>query len=215
MKDQPRVASYLRVSTTDKQSPEMQLREAEEFCERRGWKPETFVDRVSSGKVRPELERMLQLCRHRKFDVVVVYRFDRFARSSMELLSALEEFRALGIDFISLHENIDTTTPQGKLMFAIVAAFAEFEREIIRERVRSGLAAARARGKVFGRPRTQVDLNRVAQLRQLGRSYRQIGSEMGLDPTLVCRALARSNHPSETQVVSACVSVPEQQRVCA
>lgn len=199
-----RVALYVRVSTTDKQDPQVQERELREYCERRGWQPEIFTDRISSGKIRPELERMKQLCRRRMFDVVVVYRFDRFARSSMELLTALEEFRTLGIDFVSLHENVDTTTPQGKLMFAIIAAFAEFEREIIRSRVRSGIAAARARGVKLGRPKRQFDLTNVALLRAAGHSWRKIGTEIGVDPSLVCRAFARCGE-----------IVPETSSVCA
>src|SRR5882762_8638243 len=140
-----RAVIYARVSTTDKQDPEMQVREITEFCERRGWikpKPAVLIDRISSGKFRPELEKLKALCQRRKVDVVVVYRFDRFARSATELLRALEEFRALGVDFVSLHENIDTTTPVGKLVFTFLAGVAEFERAIIRERVISGLRNA-------------------------------------------------------------------------
>jgi DNA invertase Pin-like site-specific DNA recombinase len=145
----------------------------------------------------------------------LVYRYDRFARSLRQLVNALCEFDALGIQFISLHEGVDTSTPNGRLVFGIFASIAEFEKELIRDRVRSGLANARAKGKVFGRPRRAVDLIRVAQLRQNGRSFREIGREMGLDPTLICRAFNRSNHPSETQAASSFVSVSEEQRVCA
>jgi DNA invertase Pin-like site-specific DNA recombinase len=185
-----RAAIYARVSTADKQDPEMQTREITEFCERRGWKnPAVMVDRMSSGKIRPELEKLKALCRRRKFDVVVVYRFDRFARSSVELLTALEEFRTLGIDFVSLHENVDTTTAQGKLMFAIIAAFAEFERSIIRERVISGLALAKSKGVRLGRPRRDPDLATIRALRSQGRSWRHIASLMGVPVTTVRRAL--------------------------
>lgn len=202
-----RVCLYIRVSTTDKQDPQVQERELREYCERRGWQPEIFTDRISSGKIRPELERMKQLCRRRMFDVVVVYRFDRFARSSMELLTALEEFRTLGIDFVSLHEAVDTTTAQGKLMFAIIAAFAEFEREIIRSRVRSGIAAARARGTILGRPKRELDLVHIRTLRAAGRSWRQVGAEMGCDGSLALRIFARDSgrceNPLQTPVASA------------
>jgi DNA invertase Pin-like site-specific DNA recombinase len=176
-----RVALYARVSTTDKgQDPEMQLRELREYAQRRGWKSEVFVDRTSSAKLRPELERLRQLCRGRKFDVVLVYRFDRFARSMPELINALQEFNVLGIQFVSLHEHVDTTTPQGRLVFGIFAAIAEFERDLIRERVRSGLANAKAKGKKLGRPRTYVDLDQVATLRTSGASWRAIAEELGV-----------------------------------
>jgi DNA invertase Pin-like site-specific DNA recombinase len=185
-----RAAIYARVSTADKQDPEMQTREITEFCERRGWKnPAVMVDRMSSGKVRPELEKLKTLCRRRKFDVVVVYRFDRFARSSVELLTALEEFRTLGIDFVSLHENVDTTTAQGKLMFAIIAAFAEFERSIIRERVISGLALAKAKGVRLGRPRRMPAADVIRALRGAGHTWRHIADQLGISMATAKRAV--------------------------
>lgn len=169
----------------------MQVREIREFCERRQWaKPIEFVDRISSAaRIRPELEQLKALCKRRRVDVVVVYRFDRFARSPLELLQALEEFRSLGIDFVSLHENIDTTTPHGKLMFTVIAAFAEFEREIIRQRVRSGLAQARAEGKKLGRPRRNADVEQIRLLRRSGHSWRHIAGVMGIPVSTVRRAL--------------------------
>ena len=105
---------------------------------------------------------------------MVVYRYDRFARSLRQLVDALEEFRALRIEFVSLHEGVDTSTPNGRLIFGIFASIAEFERELIRERVRSGLAAARARGKRIGRPRKNVDGAQIARLRSQGASWRTI-----------------------------------------
>lgn len=185
-----KAAIYARVSVGEKQDPEMQIREMLEFCRRREWdEVESFTDRMSSGKVRPELERLKALCRKRKFDVVIVYRFDRFARSLVELVNALEEFRVLGIDFISLHESMDTLTPQGKLMFAINAAFAEFERALIRERVRSGIANARAKGKRLGRPSRNPDVEQIRALRDAGRSWRHIATVMRIPVTTVRRAL--------------------------
>jgi DNA invertase Pin-like site-specific DNA recombinase len=167
----------------------MQLRELREYCEHREWgKPVIFIDRTSSTKVRPELEKLKVLCRRRRFDVVVVYRFDRFARSPIELLTALEEFRTLKVDFVSLHENVDTTTPGGKLMFTMIAAFAEFEREIIRERVRSGLATARANGKRLGRPRRNPDVEQIRALRRSGSSWRAISRVMGIPVDTLRRA---------------------------
>jgi len=204
-----RAVIYARVSTPEKQEkqdPEMQIREMTEFCERRGWskpKPAVMIDRISSGKVRPELEKLKALCRRRKFDVVLVYRFDRFARTQLELLEALQEFQALGVDFVSLHENIDTTTPAGKLMFGMIAAFAEFERAIIRERVISGLADRQARlkengsfltrkGKVctrLGRPRRMPDAEAIKALRRAGRTWRHIAEQYGISMATAKRAV--------------------------
>jgi len=123
---------------------------------------------------------MLAACRARKVDAVVVWRYDRFARSLKQLVNALDEFRALGIEFVSLHDACDTTTPQGRLVFGIMASLAEFERELIRERVRAGLEAARARGKRFGRPKREVDVRRIAELRSQGQSWREVATELGI-----------------------------------
>ena len=164
----------------------MQLREITDYCGRRGWSnPLTFVDRASSGKVRRELERLKQLCRQCKIDVVV-YRFDRFARSTRELVEAIEEFATLGIQFISLHENVDTTCPQGKLVFTIFAAVAEFERELIQERVRSGIAEARAKGKRVGRPAADAGLiSKARAMVASGHSLRSAGKSLGLSVATV------------------------------
>src|SRR6266853_1075030 len=166
-----RAAIYARVSTNNGQNPEMQLGELRAYCEKRGWElAGEFVDVGISGakERRPALDRLLSLCRKRSVDAVVVYRYDRFARSLRQLVNALEEFRALGIDFVSLHEGVDTSTPNGRLVFGIFASIAEFERELIRDRVRSGLASARAKGKRLGRPTVLVDTARVAVLRASG-----------------------------------------------
>jgi DNA invertase Pin-like site-specific DNA recombinase len=196
-----RAAIYARVSTADKQDPEMQTREMNEFCERRGWKkPLVLEDRVSSGKIRPELEKLKALCRQRKVDVVVVYAYDRFARSTIELLTALEEFRVLGIEFVSLHNNIDTTTAHGKLLFTILAGFAEFERALIRERVMSGLANARANGTRLGRPPRDPDVEQIRALRRQGRSWRAIAAMMGIPTSTVRRAALVCQKPVSDKV---------------
>jgi DNA invertase Pin-like site-specific DNA recombinase len=161
----------------------MQTRELREFCDRRGWAVvEEFVDSGISGSKehRPSLDRLLSMCRRRLVSAVVVYRYDRFARSLRQLVNALEEFRSLGIDFISLHEGVDTSTPNGRLVFGIFASIAEFERELIRDRVRSGLASAKAKGRCLGRPRVDVDPLRIASLREQGRSWREISIETGI-----------------------------------
>jgi len=189
-----RVAIYARVSTANNgQDPTMQTRELQEYCERRGWTViGEFVDAGFSGtkEHRPALDRLISLCRKRLVDAVVVYRYDRFARSLRQLVNALEEFRALGIDFVSLHEGVDTSTPNGRLVFGIFASIAEFERELIRDRVRSGLAAAKARGRRLGRPRVIVDAPRIAAMRAQGRSWREIMTETGTSKGTAQRALS-------------------------
>jgi DNA invertase Pin-like site-specific DNA recombinase len=186
-----RAAIYARVSTHNGQNPEMQLEELRAYCKRRGWEiAGEYVDVGISGakERRPALDRLLVLCRKRSLDAVVVYRYDRFARSLRQLVNALEEFRALGIDFVSLHEGVDTSTPNGRLVFGIFASIAEFERELIRDRVRSGLASAKARGKRLGRPRVIVDSDRIATLRHAGMSWAKIGETLGVGEGTVRRA---------------------------
>jgi len=188
-------AIYARVNTNNGQNPEMQLSELRAYCEKRGWEVEgEFVDVGISGakELRPALDRMLILCRKRQVDAVVVYRYDRFARSLRQLVNALEEFRALGIDFVSLHEGVDTSTPNGRLVFGIFASIAEFERELIRDRVRSGLAAAKAKGKRLGRPKVAVDIAEITRLRSEGDSWSAIGKKLGLGEGTVRRAAITS-----------------------
>ncbi len=184
-------AIYARVSTHNGQNPEMQLAELREYCARRGWEiVGEYVDAGVSGarERRPELDRMLITCKRRQVDAVVVYRYDRFARSLRQLVNALCEFNELGVQFISLHEGVDTSTPNGRLVFGIFASIAEFERELIRERVRSGIAAARAQGKRIGRPPRPVDAARVNELRAQGWSWAEIAREMGAGLGTVHRA---------------------------
>ena len=206
------VALYARVSTAAGQNPEMQLRELREYVARRGWKiAAEYVDRGISGaqERRPELDRLWADCRKRKIDAVVVYRYDRFARSLRQLVNALEEFRALGINFVSLHESIDTSTPNGRLVFGIFGSIAEFERELIRERVRSGVAAAKAKGTRLGRPHVVVDAARIAALRSQGRSWAAIASQMDVGEGTVRRAAQKSaKNLSETAPASALASMP-------
>jgi len=175
-------ALYVRVSTTDRQHPDMQIRELRDYCQQRGWEiAGEYIDLVSGAEEkRLQLDQMLSKCRARKVDAVVVWRYDRFARSLKQLVNALDEFRALGIEFVSLHDGCDTTTAQGRLLFGIMASLAEFERELIRERVRAGLDAARARGKRLGRPRQVVDSEKIAQFRAQGLSWREISAQVGV-----------------------------------
>jgi DNA invertase Pin-like site-specific DNA recombinase len=187
-----RAAIYARVSTSNNgQNPEMQLLELREHCQRRGWEiVGEYVDAGVSGakEHRPQLDRLMADCRRRRVDVVLVYRYDRFARSLRQLVNALEEFRSLGIEFISLHEGVDTSTPNGRLVFGIFASIAEFERELIRDRVRSGIAAAKSKGKNLGRPRVNVDAARIAALRDSGASWSVITRQMGLSAGTAKRA---------------------------
>jgi DNA invertase Pin-like site-specific DNA recombinase len=189
-----RAALYARISTLNHgQDPEVQLRELRDYCQRRGFTiTNEYVDKGISGsrERRPALDNLLTDCRKRLVDAVVVYRYDRFARSLRQLVNALEDFRSLGIEFISIHEGVDTSTPNGRLVFGIFASIAEFERELIRDRVRSGLAAAKAKGKRVGRPRVAVDALRIASLRGQGRSWSQITSETGVSKGTAQRAIA-------------------------
>jgi DNA invertase Pin-like site-specific DNA recombinase len=176
-------AIYARVSTTNGQDPEMQLRELREYCQRRGWAVAMeYVDVGISGakEKRPELDRLLADAHRRHFDAVVVWRFDRFARSVSHLLRALETFRSLGIEFVSLSEQVDTSTPTGKMVFTVLGAVAELERCLIAERVRAGIRNARAKGKRLGRPRSGVDAVEVKRLRAQGASWRAVGAALGV-----------------------------------
>ena len=202
-----KVALYARVSTNNGQHPEMQLGELRQYAGRRGWQVAgEYVDKAVSGaqERRPALDRLWVDCHKRRVDAVVVYRYDRFARSLRQLVNALEEFRAIGIEFISLHEGVDTSTPNGRLVFGIFASIAEFERELIRSRVRSGLAAARAKGKKLGRPRAGVNPEQVATLRASGASWQTISQQLGIGVGTACRALqGRSKNPAESALASA------------
>ena len=174
----------------------MQLRELREYCSRRGWLiAGEWIDLGISGsrESRPQLNKLIIACRQRKLDAVVVYRYDRFARSLRHLVNALEEFRSLGVEFVSLHEGVDTSTPNGRLVFGIFASIAEFERELIRERVKSGLAAARANGKKLGRPKRSIDLCEVQKLRaRPGATWQSVARELNVPLSSLYRALAGS-----------------------
>jgi DNA invertase Pin-like site-specific DNA recombinase len=190
----PRVAIYARVSTTNHgQDVTLQTRELQQFADARGWHlVGTYIDDGVSGAKdsRPELNRLMADAHKRCFDVVAVWRFDRFARSVSHLLRALETFSALGIAFVSLTEQMDTTTPTGKMVFTVLGAVAELERSLIAERVRAGLRNARAKGKTLGRPRMVMDSARIARLRAEGRTVREIADTLGVSRSLVHKTLA-------------------------
>lgn len=176
----------------------MQTRELREYCERRGWKiAGEYVDIGISGTKgkRPELDRLMADAHRRRFDVVAVWKFDRFARSVAHLLRALDTFHTLGVEFVSLSESLDTATPAGRMVFTVLGAVAELERSLIAERVRAGLRNARAKGKKLGRPRANVDVAQIAGLRDSGLSWRAISEKTGISTRTVRRvALARGKN---------------------
>src|SRR5258706_10414476 len=177
-----RIGIYARVSTKD-QSCELQLRDLRTYCAARGLEPaREYIDVGQSGakESRPELNNLMEDARKRRFDTIVVWRFDRFARSTKHLLLALEEFRSLGIQFISYQENIDTSSPLGQALFTIVSAVAQLERDLIRERVSAGIRNARASGKSLGRPRRIVSQDEIVRLKAEGASLRQISARLGI-----------------------------------
>jgi DNA invertase Pin-like site-specific DNA recombinase len=181
MKD--RVALYSRVSTMHGQDPELQLRELRDYAASRGLQiVQEYTDLGVSGSKnsRPALNQLMSDAARRKFDSVLVWKLDRFGRSLRHLVNALAEFEALGVAFISLRDNLDLTTPSGRLMFQVIGAMAEFERSLIQERVRAGLRNAKAKGKRLGRPRVAVDEKRVQALRGLGVPWRAIAKELGI-----------------------------------
>ena len=185
-----KAAIYARVSTANNgQDPRVQTRELGEFCQRRGWTASEYVDVGVSGtkEHRPELDRLMADAHKRKFDVVVVWKFDRFARSVSHLLRALENFQALGIEFVSLTEGVDTSTPAGKMVFTVLGAVAELERSLIVERVKAGLRNARAKGKKLGRPKVVLDASRIATLRASGLGWKKISRELGVGVSTVLR----------------------------
>ena len=187
-----RVALYARVSTVNgQQDPEMQLRELREYCTRRGWEISgEYVDHISGARdKRPALDRLMVDAHRRRFDAVVVWKFDRFARSTSHLLRALESFRDLGVEFVSLTEAVDTTTAAGKMVFVVLAAVAELERSLIVERVKAGLRNARAKGKRLRRPRVSVSLAKIQELRAEGLTLREIATRCHISKTSVIRAL--------------------------
>jgi DNA invertase Pin-like site-specific DNA recombinase len=203
---QSRVAIYARVSTANSgQDPTMQTRELREYCERRGWQVSgEYVDVGVSGSKdkRPELDKLLIDAHRRRFDVILVWKLDRFSRSLRNLVNSLAELDTLGVDFVSLRDNLDFSTPSGRLMFQIIGAMAEFERALIQERVRAGMRNARAKGRRIGRPpQTQLSSalrSDIANAYQFGgTSLRLLAKKFGTSLASVQRCVRGSRMRDE------------------
>jgi DNA invertase Pin-like site-specific DNA recombinase len=193
-------AIYVRVSTME-QDTEVQETELRQYVESRGWECVVYRDKGQSGAKndRPALTSMLNDLRRRKFDVVVVWALDRLARSLRQLLTIGEECRSLGVDLVSLRQNIDTTLPAGRLTFQVLGAVAELERESLRERVKAGMAQARRTGKHVGRPARRkfqpTDIERMRELRLKGMSVRKLATDFGTTQWMVGRITAPAGNP--------------------
>ena len=187
-----KAAIYARVSTTD-QNCAMQLSELKEFATRRGWEFEEYVDTGFSGaKVsRPALDRLMKDARMKRIDVVLVWKLDRWGRSVSNCLASIAELTALGIRWLAITQNLDTdqSNPMSRFMLTILAAVAEFEREMIRERVKAGMTNAKAKGKRLGRKRVVFDRSRAADLQTKGFSLRSIARQLGVGVGTIQRAL--------------------------
>src|SRR6202158_3830055 len=199
-----RVALYARVSTNNHgQDVTLQTRELKEFIAYRGWQfAGEYVDLgISGSRVRrPELDRLMADAHRGQFDAVIVWKFDRFARSVSHLLRALETFQVLGIEFVSLSESLDTSTPAGKMVFTVLGAVAELERSLIVERVKAGLRNARAKGRKLGRPRKVSNPLLITHLRAEGASWRAVGNALGVSATTAHSAHIRATgNPPQNQ----------------
>jgi DNA invertase Pin-like site-specific DNA recombinase len=192
-----RAGLYARVSTQDQQTLPMQNRAMREYAARRGWAIAQQVKEVGSGATQRQLrEKLLEAARRREIDVVLVWRLDRWGRSVTDLLAKLQELEHLGVGFVSLTEALDLTTPAGRAMAALLAVFAAFEREILGERVRAGLAHARQNGKRLGRPATAaMHTDEIRKLRGSGLSKSEIARRLNIGRTSVRRILDRRNQP--------------------
>ncbi len=187
-----RTALYARVSTGG-QTPENQLAVLRAHADARGWLATEFVDHGVSGTKasRPALDALLAAARTRRVDVVACTKLDRLARSTHHLVTLAKELEALGVDLVVLDQAIDTTTPSGRLLFHVLAAIAEFERDLIRDRVIAGLRRARAQGQRLGRPRRYtVDPAEARRLQSEGQSLRGVARALGVHPSAVSRALS-------------------------
>jgi DNA invertase Pin-like site-specific DNA recombinase len=189
MRKDKKVALYSRVSTKD-QDVELQLVELRKYVQDRNWtayKEYTDIGQSGAKDSRPKLNLLMADSKRKRFDVVLVWKFDRYARSLKHLVDSLHEFQALNIDFISLTEGIDTTTPVGMAMFAVIGAMAQLERDLIRERVLAGMKRAKARGKAIGRPKAYLDVEEVKRLREEGFNVTEISRKLNVSRANIYR----------------------------
>lgn len=211
MKKTMKVGLYARVSTHDQQTLPMQLSAMREYVERRGWKVVIEVSEIGSGaKEREKREDLIRSARRRQIDAIVVWRLDRWGRSLVDLVTTLGELGELEVGFVSLTEALDLTTPTGRAMAGLSAVFAEFERDILRERVKAGIAQARAEGKPHGRPRTASLLReQVEAMHEAGMSKSEIARRLSIGRTSVRRML---DDDSDSRSVHAALEEAEEGR---
>jgi putative DNA-invertase from lambdoid prophage Rac len=192
-----KAALYARVSTHDQQTLPLQLKAMRGYAKKRGWAIAQQIKEVGSGaKTRPQREELLKAARRREVDVIIVWRLDRWGRSLADLVTTLKELSDLGIGFVSLTEAIDLTTPSGRALAGMLAVFAEFERDILRERVRAGIAQAREKGKAHGRPATAAkQAAEVKKLFKKGLSKSEIAKHLRIGRTSVIRILSQKDQP--------------------
>jgi DNA invertase Pin-like site-specific DNA recombinase len=197
-----RAAIYVRVSTVE-QETDLQEAELREYCGRRGWEGILYRDKGQSGakQDRPALNSLLSDLRKRKVDVILVWSLDRLARSLKHLLNISEECKSLGVDLVSLRQSIDTTLPAGRLTFQILGAVAEFERELLRERVKAGMAQARRAGKNIGRPALRrfgsAELDRIRLLRMQGVSVRRLAKDFATTQWMIAQLIGAAQLKGE------------------
>lgn len=187
----PRAGLYARVSTHDQQTLPMQLAAMREYAKKRGWEIAIEIKDIGSGAtLRPKREDLLTAAKRREIDLVVVWRLDRWGRSLVDLVNTLQELSSLKVGFVSLSEALDLTTPSGRALAGMLAVFAEFERDILRDRVKAGIAQARKEGRPHGRPPSAaLHIPKIRQLFRKGVSKRQIAQRLGISRTSVRRLL--------------------------
>jgi DNA invertase Pin-like site-specific DNA recombinase len=184
-------ALYARVSTHEQQTLPMQLKQMREYAKKRSWKISHKIEEIGSGaKTRPQREEILKLARQRKVDVIIVWRLDRWGRSVSDLIGTLRELTEIGVGFVSLTEALDLMTPAGRAMAGMLAVFAEFERDILRERVKAGIAHAREQGKAHGRPPTAIKKQeQIRKLKEAGMNNSEIARKLKIGRSSVIRLL--------------------------
>ncbi len=187
-----KIAIYARVSTLNKgQDVDMQLNELRTYCQQKDWTiAHEYVDKGISGSKssRPQLNRLMAAAQSKSFDAVLVWKLDRFGRSVRHLVNAIAELESSNVAFISLRDNIDLTTPVGRLMFNVIASMAQFERELIAERVKAGMANARSKGKQIGRPSLDIDSKQITSLKASGASWQDVSDSLGASISTCQRA---------------------------